>query len=83
MTPLQRYAALTDTDLAVADAVEDLEAYWGTPPTLRAVAEFAGLPIGATHSALVRLSRAGAVEYRARDGIVAAVLGVPVVGVVE
>lgn len=82
VTRLQRFAALTDTHFALAEAVRDLESEWGSGAPLGKLAKRAGLPDAEAEALIVELSALGLVSWWPAERVAYYEPGQPVLGVV-
>jgi len=80
VTPLQRFAALTDRDDAIREAVRDLEFVWGHPARDRSIAEKVGLPLAAVRARLAEMASLGLVIWTPAANEASYVAAVPMLG---
>jgi hypothetical protein len=83
VTPLQRFAALSDDHFAIAEVVRDLEAEWGVGAPVEKIALRVGLYELVVVTALIDLAAVGMVTWAPAEKVAYFEAGKPVLGAIE
>ncbi|TWT92465.1 hypothetical protein Pla108_40910 [Botrimarina colliarenosi] len=83
MTPLERFAALTETHFDIAEVIRDLESEWGCGAPVEKVAHRVGLSELVVVTAIIDLAGVGAVTWLPVERMAFYEDGAPVLGTVQ